>query len=232
MSGTGKAGEVREAVAVFHDFRDMETAIDVLLEFGFDRAAISLLAPVEKVDAQLGHHFESVADLEDNPAAPRVAYVSRDAVGDAEGAVIGGLIYVGALAGIGAVVSSGGALLPLIGAAAAGGTGGLVFGSLLAKVIGAKYGAYISDQLERGGLLLWVRTFDQDQEERATQILKVQSGSDVHIHGLSKTQKMTETHAGIEIEWYDRYTYWVHTRPFDSLEEARSFAVGRNGRLP
>jgi hypothetical protein len=133
-------------------------------------------------------------------------------------------VYVGALVGIGAVVSSAGALLPLIGAAAAGGAGGVVLGSVLAKVIGATYGGYISGQLDRGGLLLWVRTFDQAQEERAVRILKKHSGADVHVHGLPKIEKSTETYAGVEIGWYDQYTYWIHNRPFESLEDARSFA--------
>ncbi len=191
---------VREAVAVFSDAKQMESAIDELLESGFNHAQLSLLATADTVDAKLGHQFERVQDLEDDPAAPRVTYVSRDTVGDAQGAVIGGLIYVGAITGIGAVVTSGGALFPLIGAAAVGGTGGILLGSLLAKIIGDTYGKYINDQLERGGLLLWVRTFDTEQEDRAVGILKRHSGSEVHVHGWPETELKSETHAGV-VRW-------------------------------
>ena len=80
MPSDSEAITVREAVAVFNDAKNMESAIDELLESGFDRAQLSLLAAAYAVDAKLGRHFERVQGLEDDPAAPRVAYVSRDAI--------------------------------------------------------------------------------------------------------------------------------------------------------
>ena len=41
---------------------------------------------------------------------PRTAYVSTEAIGDAEGALIGGLMYIGATAVAGAIVATGGTL--------------------------------------------------------------------------------------------------------------------------
>ena len=119
--------------------------------------------------------------------------------------------------------------MPLIGAATAGGAGGLALGSLIAKFVGGTYGKYISDQLERGGLLLWVRTFDEAQEERAVSILKHHSGQDVHIHGLPETEMKTEEHAGVKIGWYDETMYWIQTTPFNTFEDARAFAKGIHG---
>jgi hypothetical protein len=43
---------------------------------------------------------------------------------------------------------------------------------------------YIADQLEKGGLLLWVRTWDLGDEAIAVKILSAHSAHDVHIHGL------------------------------------------------
>jgi hypothetical protein len=71
MTTEDKLELVREAVAVFKTAPDLEAAIDDLLESGFDRAHLSLLAPAETVDIQLGHHFIKVRELEDDPAAPR-----------------------------------------------------------------------------------------------------------------------------------------------------------------
>ena len=40
----------------------------------------------------------------------------------------------------------------------------------------------LQEQLDHGGLLLWVRTWDVDEEERAIQILERHSARDVHVH--------------------------------------------------
>ena len=42
----------------------------------------------------------------------------------------------------------------------------------------------LQEQLDRGGLLLWVHTRDAAHEERATEILRRHSGRDVHVHDL------------------------------------------------
>src|SRR3546814_3264293 len=59
------------------------------------------------VEQKLGHLYERVHQLEDAEDAPRKEYVSTAARGDAQGGLIGGLVYVGALAAAGAVFASG-----------------------------------------------------------------------------------------------------------------------------
>lgn len=173
----------REAVGIFHDPEELQSAIDELLSTGFHRAQLSLLASEQAVMEKLSHRYRRVHDLADDPATPRAAYVSTEAIGDAEGAVIGGLMYVGATVATGAVVVSGGTLAAVIAAAAlAGGAGGLI-GSVLAKWIGHHHAHYLHEQLEHGGILLWVRTWTTADEERAVEILKKFSAEDVHLHG-------------------------------------------------
>ena len=112
------------------------------------------------------------------------AYVSTESIGDAEGGLIGGLMYVGGVAAAGAVVASGSTLAAAIAAAAlAGGVGGLI-GSVLAKWVGDHHAHYLQEQLDRGGLLLWVRTWDAEDEMRAVEILRKHSASDAHVHAL------------------------------------------------
>ena len=65
-----------------------------------------------------------------------------------------------------------------------GGGSGAALGSLLAALIGRQHGEYVADQIEHGGLALWVRTWNAGDERRAMQILKAHSGRDVHLHGL------------------------------------------------
>jgi hypothetical protein len=79
---------IREAVAVFPDAASLEDAIDELRSSGFDRPEISLLAAQGTVDEKLGHIYERVSDLEDDPSVPRTAYISTESRGDAEGGLV------------------------------------------------------------------------------------------------------------------------------------------------
>jgi hypothetical protein len=184
MSFEQEARTISEAVGIFHRPDDLQSAIDELLSSGFHRAELSLLASDRAVEEKLGHRYEKVTSLADDPTVPRAAYVSTEAVGGAEGGLIGGLIYVGAALAGGAIVASGGTLAAAIAAAAlAGGTGGLV-GSVLAKFVGDHHAHYLQEQIDHGGLLLWVRTWNLEDEKRAAEILRKHSAGDVHVHAL------------------------------------------------
>jgi hypothetical protein len=175
---------IREAVGIFSRSEDLQYAIDELLSTGFDRSELSLLASESAVEQKLGHQYEKVSALGDDPTVPRVAYVSTEAIGEAEGGLIGGLMFVGALTAAGAIVASGGTLAAaIIATVLAGGAGGFI-GSILAKWVGDHHADYLQRQVDRGGLLLWVRTRDTEDERRAVEILKKHSGSDVHVHAL------------------------------------------------
>jgi len=184
MPAEEEVGTVREAVGVFDDAEKLQEAIDELMSSGFDRAELSLLASEAAVEAKLGHMYRKANEVEDDADVPRAAYVSTESVGDAEGAVIGGLMYVGAGVLMGPVAFAGGTLAAVTAAAAAGmGAGGLI-GSFLAKFLGDQHGHHLQEQLDHGGLLLWVRTWDAKDEKRAVEILARHSGRDVHVHTL------------------------------------------------
>jgi hypothetical protein len=173
-----------EVVGVFHTAEDLESAIDELLSSGFDRAELSLLASEAAVADKLGGYYREASELADDPAVPRSAFVSTAAIGDAQGALIGGLAYVGATVAIGVVVMSGAAMGAAIAAAVlAGGTGGLV-GSVLARWVGHHHAAHLRDQIENGGLLLWVRAWNDSDEARALEIVARHAAAQVHAHGF------------------------------------------------
>jgi hypothetical protein len=184
MSVQDEAIAVREAVGIFRHPEDFQAAVDELQSSGFHRAELSLLASEEAVEEKLGHRYRRTAALADDPAVPRAAYVSIESIGGAEGGLIGGLMYVGAVAAAGAVVVSGGTLAAGIAAAALAGGGGGLIGSILAKWVGDQHAEYLQKQVDRGGLLLWVRTRDAGYERRAVEILKKHSGESVHVHSL------------------------------------------------
>ncbi len=178
---------IREAVGVFHEVKSLEDAIDELLAGGFDRAEVSLLAGQEAVERELGHRYERVAELEDDPLVPRLAYVDVDSRTEGNASVIGGLAYVGAIAATGMVVASGGTLALAVAAAALAGGGGGMVGALLARMIAERHARQLQRQLDAGGLLLWVRLATPERESRALEILRRHSADDVHIHELPPT---------------------------------------------
>jgi hypothetical protein len=190
---TEKSNILREAVAIFTNADDLQAAIDELLSSGFHRAELSLLAGEDALNEKLGRGFASVRDLEDDPTAVRSAYISPEAIGDAQGGIVGALMYAGATAAAGAMFVSGGTILgALVVATVVGGAGGVV-GTLLAKWLGDHHGRYLQAQLDHGGLLLWVRTEDTEAQVRALDILRRHSSQDVHIHTLSpKLQRSIE----------------------------------------
>ena len=177
---------IREAVGLFTREAGLQAAIDELLGAGFDRAQLSLLASESSVRKTLGHRYVKAVDMEDAAAVPRTAYVAPETLGAAEGGLVGTLLYVGATAAAGAIVASGGTLAAAIAAAVAvGGSGGFI-GAILATWLGDRHARRIEHQLNRGGLLLWVRTTDTERERRAVAILRRHAGHDVHVHALPR----------------------------------------------
>jgi hypothetical protein len=182
MSDSSFSG--REVVGVFQEVDGLEAAMDELLASGFGRVDLSLLAGEDAVREKLGHAYRRTEDAEDDPNAPRAVYVSSESRGDAEGGLIGGLFYVGAVAAAGAVVASGGAVATAIAAAAAAGAGGGAIGSLLAGFLERHHADYIQSQLDHGGLVLWVNVRDAEHEKRSVEILSRHSAEDVHVHEI------------------------------------------------
>lgn len=175
---------VREAVAVFDTEKALQGAIDELLISGFSRSDLSLLANETAVVDKLGDHYQRVSSLEDLPGVPSAAYISPETVGDAQGAVIGALMYVGAGILMGPIAMAGGGMASVLGGAAIGGGIGGAIGTVLAAAIGIDHANHIEEQLEHGGLLLWVRIWDLEHQVRALEILARFSGRDVHVHEL------------------------------------------------
>jgi len=176
--------KVREAVGVFHDEKSLLSAVDGLLIAGFDRSHLSLLAGQKTIEAKLGQRFEKVADLEDNPTVPTAAFVGIDSRTEAKGVLVGALFYVGACASIGTVVASGGTVAAALVAVALGGGAGGLIGAALARLVDQRHAQRLQEQLEHGGLLLWVRTPDGEHERRAVDLLRRHAAADVHVHDL------------------------------------------------
>ena len=182
MTTITQTSGIGEAVAVFATADTLQAAIDELLSSGFHRAELSLLASEAAVVSKLGHKYGRPSEIADDFSVPRAAYVSIEAIGDGQGAVIGALMYVGAGLLMGPVAAAGGTIAAILGAAALGGGAGGLLGTLLGKFFGNSQARRIVEQLDHGGLLLWVHTRDSESANRAVDILRRNFGRDVHHH--------------------------------------------------
>jgi hypothetical protein len=52
--------------------------------------------------------------------------------------------------------------------------------------VGKHHKDYYTNQIDQGGILLWVRVRDKEREDLAVKIMKGHSGRDVHVHPWSK----------------------------------------------
>jgi hypothetical protein len=178
MAGTGRA-TVREAVAVFDDVGELEAAVEDLKAAGFAEDAFSLLAADEAVERKLGHLYQRVEELEDEDAAPRRRYAALNRLGDREDRVASAVTMLPDLIAAGTVVGSSGPLAATIaGLTSAGATLATVFSHFMNR----SHADWLQEQLDRGGLLLWVRTPMEESERAAVAVLTQHATHDVHIH--------------------------------------------------
>lgn len=174
-------GSVREAVAAFDDPARLEAVVSELQSRGFDRAEISLLAG-EVAEGHGSRDYSDTRHAADDPAAGRGPMVSDTDRRQSRALGTGIAATIAAFAAAGFTVMTGGATALAVGvaAAAAGGVG--TAGTLLGS--GRVVEDSLKEQLDRGGVILWVRTRDSAAEQRACDILRRHGGRDVHLHDL------------------------------------------------
>lgn len=177
--------KVPEAVGVFDSFEALQQAYYDLTMVGFSRHDISLLGSESALREKLGDRFWHSKDLEDDPTAPRASFVSEEAIGELEGAIAGGFFFLGSYIAMFALLTPVSTLAASAAAIAIGGSPAAVVGALLARRVGRHHKDYYANQIEHGGILLWVRVSDKERENLAIKILNGHSGRDVHVHDWS-----------------------------------------------
>lgn len=177
-------GKVKEAVGVFRDAKALEAAVDELEVSGFDRAALSVLATDPKAKEQVERFYRTIRDIEDGKGAPYGSFVSSDSRTEGEAAVVGLPIYIGGCAGAAAVAATGGALSLAIAAAIVGGAAGAGLGAIFAAAVARHHALDVQAQIDKGGLVLWVRVPDADAEKRVIAVLNKMGAGDVHVHTI------------------------------------------------
>jgi len=131
----------REAVGVFIGADDLKHAGQELLNSGFERTALGILAGKEAVEKSLGDLYVRANAFSKHPDAPHMELVRHEAMGTTVHAWLGGLSLAGTTA-LGAVVVAssavlGGALIAAAAGAAAVGSVGMLMRAIIHESDGA-----------------------------------------------------------------------------------------------
>ena len=175
-------GMFKEVVGVFMTIDDLHNAIRELEGTAFPRQDISVMGSRSELERVFGAKVIPPEFAIDNPDTPRQAPARPEEQTIGAAGMIGGTAYVGAMA---LALTAGAVTFPaIISAAVIGGSGGGTLGAILTKVLGNRYNRHVEEQIEKGGLLLWVRTPDVEREDLANRILITNNAYQVHMHQI------------------------------------------------
>lgn len=176
---------VQEAIGVFFDVDHLKAAIEDLVDSGFDRSEIGLLASEHAVRKDLGDFYTATNEFADSPKAPCTAFVADRADDDTLHALLGGLFFYGATAAAGAVVASAAILGGAVIAAGAGVAAVGAAGSVMGLLIHQSDSDFLDEQVDQGHLLLFVRTTDAERGEAAVKILTEHGGFEPKVYTVA-----------------------------------------------
>lgn len=153
-------GTPTEVVGLFADRESFERAVTALLEGGFDRPDLSVLASHESLDAA------------GRPAKPW---------DEALRALVGEIKYEGPLVASGAIFLAGGPLAASIAAVIGAAVGGIALKDVLEEMTATPHTEDFARSLAAGSVILWVRAADAACEHRAREILSGNGAANVHV---------------------------------------------------
>jgi hypothetical protein len=171
-----------EVVGLFRSTDSLEAAISALTSAGWDRSELSLLGQKGTFDPKPPMPGETAEQAADDPHMARAPVVSEPDIRQGRTLATSLAGVAAAFLAAGATVASGGtALVAIIGAAAAAG-GAAAAAEALGQWAGKSRADFLHEQIERGGILLWVMLRSPEQEGKARDILMQHGAEIVHAH--------------------------------------------------
>ncbi len=164
----------KTVVGYFDQYAHAQNAVRALVDTGFSRSDISLVA-----SDPTGEYAKSSVATSTDPDS-----TSYTAAGAGTGAILGGigglLVGIGALTlpGIGPVIAAGPLATTLLGAGVGAAAGGLI-GILMDVGIPENEAHYYAEGLRRGGAVVTVSTQDEMMIDRATNIFERNGAADI-----------------------------------------------------
>ncbi|CCG40706.1 hypothetical protein [Magnetospirillum molischianum] len=157
---------LREVVGTFADQAHFESAVNALVQSGFERHRLSVLASHESLDVANGEERSW-----------------RDGLV----ALVGELKYEGPLVAAGLIAIAAGPVGAAIAGLIAAGVGGAAIKEVLDEVSALPDSADFARALAAGSVILWVGVDSSQEEETATDLLRAAGGANVHLFERSGT---------------------------------------------
>jgi hypothetical protein len=174
---------VREVVGVAHTREQLDLIVERLLGAGFDRQDIDLMASWDAVRDKLGIPYPDPRLVADAPDVPRRDVVTDDDVAASTALIFGTLMSIGALGAAVPIIASGGAIAAAITAAALGGAAATELAEIIRdRIIRRSDADHLENDLRLGGLVVFVRVRNPEQEAQALAVLRSCDASNVHVH--------------------------------------------------
>lgn len=184
---------VREVVGAVYNQNALEDLATELIEAGVDRSDIDLMADWNTVIKKLELTYPDAHLVLDKPDVPRRRLATRDEDTTLTGAIFGTLTATGALVAGVPVIASGGALAVALAATAIGGGLGAALGKIVRNVVTKDADVNsIEHDINRGGIAVFVRVDNADEEERAAKIMRRNGVHNVHTHEIESSKKLSE----------------------------------------
>lgn len=181
MAQTDEA-TVKEAIGVFSNAQQLQSAIEELQHAGFERSQLGILASETVVKEQLENIYQRTNETPEPGKSPAIAFVSRDSIGGAGEVMSGSLYFIGTSGLAGAIVASaallGGALTAAVGGILGVGLAGWAAGSM----INQSDAEQLQQRVDEGHILLFVRLPHGAREQQAKDILARNNATDVRAH--------------------------------------------------
>lgn len=200
---TEETYETREVLGYFEDADAFEMATDRLLDAGFNRDSIHLMASHDAVHRKLKYVFGDAKQSLEDEQLPEPIYNDSKSLKTEKAIALGVPAYIGG-AGAGlAVVASGGTIAFAALAAAACASAGAGVGTLLRGFIGRHHARYLEEQLSLGHLVISV---DVDTPEREKAVLGILNGAGANAtsaHTVTRYRHFDEH----PLEFFDPYTF-------------------------
>lgn len=182
MTSNTKEASVRQAVGVFSDETSLKSTTDELLAAGFKPTELALLASTQVVEGSLGESYSRTNAESDASDSPGIAFVSKDALGEAAQSLGGGMSFIAAVFVMGGLVLAsalwGGAML----AAIVGIIAVVAVGALVAYISQQSDAEKLKEQVDKGHMLLFVRITVAGREKDVMAILKKHSAMDIQMY--------------------------------------------------
>lgn len=176
----------QEAYGIFDSHENLQKALQNLENAGIPRIFTSVLGSHEKLVSLYGTKTPPPEDVSEDPEAPHQAPVKQEEINTGASAVVGTATYLGAVS---AAIATGALSLPVtIAVSAAAGLASGAAGVTLLKIFGDQYSESMAEQIEAGGIVLWIKISEADEMNTEKNIIKVLEDSGAKTVGIHQVK--------------------------------------------